>query len=86
MTDKKKHVDTQSVRCVLYRQRQDALTAEDLDALVERLQGAAYRARCVRDWSECLTAPSDERVDIWLEDLNRLVREAHEMLDDVHLG
>jgi hypothetical protein len=76
-------------RCVLRRQGSEPMGMSwphDLDALVTRLDAAAYRAKRVRDWATCVDHPTDEQVDNWLDDLNRLVRETHDMLDGVYLG
>lgn len=75
-----------SDRCILYRARKEPMIDTDLDALVSQLQGAVYRAGCVRDWWTCRTHPTDTQVDQWLEDLNHLVYNVHDMLDDVRLG
>ena len=73
-------------RSTLYRRSKDNMIDTDLDILLSRLQAATYRARKIRDWSECISHPTDEQVDTWLEDLNRLVSETNEMLDGVELG
>tara|TARA_B100001013_G_scaffold342032_1_gene267396 strand:- start:222 stop:422 length:201 start_codon:yes stop_codon:yes gene_type:complete len=59
---------------------------DDLDVLVARLDAATYRAKRVRDWATCVDHPTDEQVDKWLDELNRLVSDTHDMLDGVYLG
>lgn len=74
-------------RCVLRRQSKEPMDAtEGPDALVQRLEAATYRAKCVRDWANCVSHPTDEQVDTWLKDLNRLVSETDDMLDGLYLG
>jgi len=85
-------------RCVLRRDTGESLDATtDLNILVSKLHGALYRATRVRAWAQCepypnpwqaedYVEPTNEQVDAWLEDLNRLTSEAHSMLGNVRLG
>ena len=85
-------------RCVLVRDTLKPLDPHtDLDTLNIKLQGAIYRAKRIRAWAICepykalgwdveYVEPTNQQVDAWLEDLNRLVEEVHVMLDRVHLG
>jgi hypothetical protein len=68
-------------RCILRRDRRGVLNDLELDDLVSTLGQAHRRAVAVRDWWDCATQPTNEKVDSLLDDLNALVDEAHQVLD-----
>jgi len=57
-------------------------------ALCEPYKGLGYGKKNQSQWyrREYVEHPTNQQVDAWLEDLNRLVEEVHVMLDRVHLG
>jgi len=70
---------TRENRCTLTRDHQ--LGVDDLEHLVSRLRRATRRAESVRDWANCVTTPTCERVDDLLYDLTCLVDDVHRILD-----
>jgi hypothetical protein len=68
-------------RCMLSRDHRGVLNDLELDDLVSKLGQAYRRAVAVRDWWNCVTQPTNEKVDSLLDDLNTSVDEAHQVLD-----